>query len=136
MIAVQQKKVPIKDEYDIVVARSAVKAMAKELGFGLVAQTKIATAVSELARNISAHAQEGSIEIRHVQSDVDKKDGLEIIAVDTGPGIADISQAMRDGFTTGGGMGLGLGGTKRLMDEFEIESTVGVGTTVSCRKWV
>ncbi|MDY6835051.1 MAG: anti-sigma regulatory factor [Chloroflexota bacterium] len=130
------KKVLIKEEYDIVIARSLVKSMAKELGFGIVAQTKIATAVSELARNITTHAKEGAIEIREVHGEDGGKEGLEIIASDHGPGIANIAQAMKDGYTSGGGLGLGLGGTKRLMDEFEIKSVVDSGTMVRVRKWM
>ena len=135
MVEAAEKRVPIKDEYDIVMARSAGKNVAKEVGFGIVDQTRIATAISELARNIIVHAVEGMVEIRQVYGDGGNV-GLEVVAVDHGPGIPDVEQAMRDGFTTGKGLGAGLGGAKRLVDEFEIDSAVGKGTKVSVRKWL
>ena len=135
MVDATEKRVPIKDEYDIVMARSAGKNVAKEIGFGIVDQTRIATAISELARNIIVHAVEGVVEIRQVYNDGGGA-GLEVVAVDSGPGIPDVDQAMRDGFSTGKGLGAGLGGAKRLVDEFEIESTVGKGTRVAARKWL
>ena len=135
MVEAAEKRVPIKDEYDIVMARSAGKSVAKEVGFGIVDQTRIATAISELARNIIVHAVEGVVEIRQVYAD-EGTVGLEVVAIDDGPGIPDVEQAMRDGFTTGKGLGAGLGGAKRLVDEFEIDSTVGKGTRVSVRKWL
>jgi serine/threonine-protein kinase RsbT len=135
MVEAAEKRVPVKDEYDIVMARSAGKNVAKELGFGIVDQTRIATAISELARNIIVHAVEGMVEIRHINRD-DGVSGMEVVAIDTGPGIPDIEQAMKDGFTTGHGLGVGLGGTSRLVDDFEIESRAGKGTRVLLRKWL
>ena len=128
-----EKSILIKDEYDIVNARSAGKQIAAEIGLGLVDQSRIATAVSELARNMVVYATSGVIALHQLDDGVRR--GLEIMAVDSGPGIADIEMAMRDGYTTGGGLGVGLPGTKRLMDEFEIDSEVGKGTTITIRKW-
>jgi len=153
-------KIRIREEYDIVTARVSAKEEAKKLGFGIVDQTRIATAVSELARNIVDYAGEGVIEINIVDkkgvvggsgsgssegrggdnggdNDIERGGclGLEIIAVDNGPGIEDIEKALEDGFSTGGGLGIGLGGVRRLMDEFEIQSNVGEGTKVRVVKW-
>ncbi len=129
-----EETIPIKDEYDIVAARSAGKALSSQCGFGLVDQTRISTAISELARNILVYAVTGTVHIRGVRAD--EKHGIEIVAEDHGPGIANLDLAMTDGHTTGRGLGSGLPGTKRLMDEFEIKSEVGRGTTVTTRKWV
>ena len=145
-------KIEIKEEYDIVTARVSAKEEAKKLGFGIVDQTRIATAVSELARNIVDYAGEGVIEINIVRKEgvegssssgsgsehhgeAGERLGLEIIAVDNGPGIEDIEKALEDGYSTGGGLGIGLGGVRRLMDEFEIQSNVGEGTKVRVVKW-
>ena len=135
MVEIIEKRVPIKDEYDIVMARSAGKNVAKEIGFGIVDQTRIATAISELARNIIVHAVEGVVEIKQIYRDGGSV-GLQVVASDHGPGIPDVEQAMRVGFSTGHGLGAGLGGTKRLVDDFQIDSTVGKGTTVTIRKWL
>ena len=145
-------KIEIKEEYDIVTARISAKEEAKKLGFGIVDQTRIATAVSELARNIVDYAGEGVIEINIVRTEAveggsssrsrserhgaaEERLGLEIIAADNGPGIEDIEKALEDGYSTGGGLGIGLGGVRRLMDEFEIQSNVGEGTKVRVVKW-
>ncbi|HAZ31417.1 MAG TPA: ATP-binding protein [Dehalococcoidia bacterium] len=129
----EEKSILIKDEYDIVSARSVGKQMAVELGLGIVDQSRIATAVSELARNIVLYAGGGVITFQRLSDG--GRSGLEIRATDSGPGIADIELAMQDGYTSGNGLGVGLPGTKRLMDEFEIESEVGKGTRVTIRKW-
>jgi len=129
----KEKSILIKDEYDIVSARSVGKQMAVELGLGIVDQSRIATAVSELARNIVLYAGGGVITFQRLSDG--GRSGLEIRATDSGPGIADIELAMQDGYTSGNGLGVGLPGTKRLMDEFEIESEVGKGTRVTIRKW-
>jgi len=121
-------------EYDIVIARSAAKTEAKKLGFTIVDQTRIATAISELARNIVVHGSDGIIRIEAIEKG-DRK-GLEIWAIDHGPGIENIELALKDGWTSGGGLGIGLGGAKRLMDEFEIQSEVGKGTKVRVVKWM
>jgi serine/threonine-protein kinase RsbT len=128
------KEILIKDSEDIILARQLVREMAKELGFGLADQTRITTAVSELGRNIYLYAKKGKITIKDISGS--GKTGIEVIAKDSGPGIADIEMAMQDGYTTSNGMGQGLSGSKRLMSEFEIKSKVGIGTTVVVRKWL
>lgn len=122
-------------EDDIVTARQRAREAARAMGFGAVDQSRIATAVSELARNVVRYATEGrgDIAIRQVESP--RGQGLEIVVSDKGPGIANIEEAMRAGFTSGPGLGLGLPGTRRLMDEMRIESVVGQGTVVTIRKW-
>ncbi len=119
---------------DIARAVSYAFEIAAEIGFDKNTRFMIATAASELARNILFHATAGLIEIREIVKDSQK--GVEIIAGDRGPGIADIAQAMQDHFSSNGGLGLGLPGVKRLMDDFEIESTPGAGTCVAARKWL
>lgn len=128
------KEVGIKGSEDIILARQIAREMAKELGFGLADQTRITAAVSELSRNIYTYAETGRVVVKAL-SGSDKK-GIEIIAEDKGPGIPDIKLAMQDGYSTSKGLGQGLPGTKRLMDEFEIKSEAGKGTTVTIRKWL
>ncbi len=118
---------------DIVLARQAVRQAAVRLGFNLVDQTKIVTATSELARNTLDYGGGGTMLLEVVQNG--RFPGIRLTFEDQGPGIADIAQAMKDGFTSGGGMGLGLGGSKRLCDEFEIESTPGKGTRIAIVRW-
>src|SRR4051812_7944777 len=127
---------PIRDEADIINARQRAREVAKRLGFGAVDQSRIATAVSELARNVVRYAIDGrgEVTIRELPDDV-RRTGIEIVVADDGPGISDLDQAMRDGFTSGGGMGMGLPGTKRLMDEMEIDSGAGRATVITIRKW-
>jgi serine/threonine-protein kinase RsbT len=127
------ERIRILEESDIVIARQRAGQVAKKIGMGLVDQTKIATATSELARNIVRYAKTGEVLIQEIEGDISR--GLQITFTDHGPGIADLATAMRDGFTTSGGMGLGLSGSKRLVNEFEISSEVGVGTTVIIKKW-
>jgi serine/threonine-protein kinase RsbT len=110
-----------------------VRAWAVELGFSLVDQTKIVTAASELARNTVVHGGGGTCELESLHAD--HRRGLRLTFVDQGPGIADIDQAMRDGFTSGNGLGLGLGGARRLSNEFEIRSQPGAGTRVQIARW-
>jgi serine/threonine-protein kinase RsbT len=126
-------RVPIERDADIVAARQAGRALAVKAGFVGSDLTLIATAISEVARNIVSYAERGAVRL----SLVDKPGarGVMVIAEDDGPGIADIEQAMRDGFSTGKSLGLGLPGARRLMDEFDIRSEVGKGTTVTMRKW-
>ncbi|MBN1640223.1 MAG: anti-sigma regulatory factor [Anaerolineae bacterium] len=128
-----ERVVPIRGDMDIVAARIAGRELARELGFGLVDQARIATAISELVRNIVQYAGEGEALIRALDSG--PRIGIEIVLRDNGPGIADVQQALRDGFSTSGHLGMGLPGARRLMDEFAIESQVAVGTTVTIRKW-
>jgi serine/threonine-protein kinase RsbT len=130
-----EAKLEIHNENDIVTARKRGRDIAGEIGFKAVDCAKIATAISELARNIFLYTRGGVILIR-VVSDNGTKSGIEIIASDTGPGIEDIDLVMRDGYTTSNGLGLGLPGTKRLMDEFELKSEPGTGTTVRVGKWL
>ena len=118
---------------DIVRMRQLVRERAIAQGFTLVDQTKIVTAASELARNILNYAGSGQMSIEPLSNGMKK--GLRLVFSDKGPGIADIELAMKDGYTTGGGMGLGLGGSKRLASEFHIDSKVGEGTRISLTRW-
>ena len=123
-------------EEGIVAARQQAREAAKGLGFGLVDQSRIATAVSELARNVVRYATGGRGEVViHELLPTDKGIGLEIVVRDEGPGIANVDQALHDGFSSGQGLGMGLPGAKRLMDEMAIDSAPGRGTTVTVRKW-
>jgi serine/threonine-protein kinase RsbT len=128
------ESVPIRSSEDVVRMRQWVRARAMGIGFNLVEQTKIVTAASELARNILEHGGgEG-----HVQLDLltnNSRNGLRLTFEDKGPGIADIERALKDGFTSGSGLGLGLGGSKRLVNEFEIASRPGEGTRIAITRW-
>jgi len=126
-------QVAINSDQDIVSARQKGRQMATELGFSSGDATLIATAISELARNIIAYARKGQITLKVVNG-LNRR-GISVVAVDDGPGISDIQQALRDGFSTSGSLGLGLPGVRRLMDEFEITSQPGSGTTVAVKKW-
>lgn len=128
-----EKRVPIRVGSDIVAARQAARSLAAEIGFSTTEQTIISAAVSEIARNIMEHANLGEMVLERVQHG--NKQGISIVARDQGPGIADMAPATRDGYSTNGGLGLGLPGAKRLMDEFNITSEVGKGATVTMRKW-
>ena len=125
--------IPIEREGDIVSARQAGRQLASKTGFSATDQTLIATAISEVARNIVVYAQRGEIELSSI--DDGTRRGIQVIARDTGPGIANLELAMTDGYSTAKSLGLGLPGAKRLMDDFELSSTVGVGTTVTMKKW-
>ena len=129
-----QSCVKIINEWDIVAARQLGRNFAKELGFGTVDQARITTAISELARNIYLYAGQGNVSLEKLL--VNGKSGLKIIAEDKGPGIQDIRRVMEDGYTTSGGLGAGLPGAKRLMDNFDIESIPGEGTKISAIKWL
>ena len=126
-------RVAINSDQDIVAARQKGRVMANELGFSTGDATLVATAISELARNIVSYAHKGQITIKLVNGL--NRQGIAVIASDDGPGIPDIRQAMRDGFSTSGSLGLGLPGVRRLMDEFEITSQPGRGTIVTKKKW-
>lgn len=126
-------RVAINSDQDIVTARQKGRALAIELGFSSGDATLVATAISELARNIVSYARKGEIQLKTVQGS--GRQGILIVASDDGPGIQDIRQAMRDGFSTSGSLGLGLPGVRRLMDEFEIASEPGKGTIVKVKKW-
>lgn len=126
-------RVLINSDQDIVGARQKGRTLASELGFSPADATLIATAISELARNIVSYARRGEIQLRRIDNTT--RHGIMVVASDEGPGIRDIAQALRDGFSTSGSLGLGLPGVRRLMDEFEIASKPGRGTTVTVRKW-
>jgi len=125
--------VAIKTDQDVVAARQKGRSMALELGFSASASTLLATAISELARNIVSYAGSGEIVLRATQNSGGP--GVTVVARDAGPGIPSIEHALRDGYSTSGSLGLGLPGVRRLVDEFEIVSEVGRGTTVTVRKW-
>jgi len=125
-------RVRIQSSADIMSARQQARAVASQGGFSSSDVTLIATAISEIARNIVEYANEGELIISLI-NDSHKK-GVEIVAADHGPGC-DVTLVMRDGFSTGNGLGIGLPGAKRLMDEFEIDSELGKGTTVRMKKW-
>lgn len=132
-MSAEEVEVAISSDQDIVLARQKGRAMAIELGFSAGDATLIATAISELARNILSYARRGEITLKIVHAS--SRQGISIIASDSGPGIRDIRQAMRDGFSTSGSLGLGLPGVRRLMDEFEIVSEPRHGTIVTVTKW-
>jgi serine/threonine-protein kinase RsbT len=123
----------VRTDHDVVQVRHSVRALAAELGFSLVDQTKLVTAASEIARNTLQYGGGGRVEIDVVRREA--RQGLRMVFTDTGPGIADLEQAMRDGYTSGGGLGLGLGGARRLVNEFEIDSRPGEGTRVALVRW-
>ena len=129
------RSIALEDEHDIVVARNETRLFAASIGFGLVEQTRLATVASELARNVVKYAKRGRMIAQPVESAGGRR-GLRLIFEDTGPGIPDIAAAMRDGFSTGRGLGKGLPGARRLVHEFEIESEVGRGTKVSIVRWL
>ena len=126
--------IPIRSAADIVLARQEGRALAARFGFTGSDLTVIATAISELARNCLEYAKGGEVLLSLVQKG--SRNGIRIVARDTGPGIADLAKAMQDGYTTGKGLGIGLPGVRRLMDEFEIVSEVNKGTMVTVKKWV
>jgi len=126
--------IPIVRDTDVVTARLAARALASRVGFAGTDLVLIASAVSEVARNIVAYAGPGEVVLSVVQSR--SRLGLQVIARDQGPGIADLSRALEKGFSTSRSLGLGLTGSKRFMDEFSLESTLGSGTTVTMRKWL
>jgi serine/threonine-protein kinase RsbT len=124
---------PLQTDEHVVSLRKLVREKAMELKFSLVDQTKLVTAASELARNTLKYGGGGEVQAESI-SDGDRQ-GILLTFVDQGPGIANVEQALQDGYTTGGGLGLGLGGAKRLVDEFDINSEVGEGTAVTIVKW-
>jgi serine/threonine-protein kinase RsbT len=133
MSVLKRELLPLKSSNDVVLARQKVRQWAVDLRFSLVDQTKLVTAASELARNALDHGKGGHMTIESLANG--SKSGLRLTFEDQGPGIADIDQALKDGFTTGSGMGLGLGGSKRLVNEFSIESEVGKGTRITIARW-
>ncbi len=130
----QSRSIALESEHDIIIARSEVRAVAVALGFRIIDQTRLATVTSELARNVVKYAGRGRM-IAQPTQDAAGNNGLRLIFEDTGPGIPDINAAMRDGFTTGRGLGKGLPGSKRLVHEFQIESEMGRGTRIVVLRW-
>ena len=131
----ESRSLALENEHDIAVARNEVRQLASALGFRLIDQTRLATVTSELARNVVKYGGSGRLIAQSTQL-TDGRDGLRLIFEDRGPCIADIAAAMRDGFSTGRGLGQGLPGSKRLVDEFRIESDVGRGTRVTVVRWI
>ena len=124
---------PLLTEQDVVRTRQMARSWAVAIGFSLVEQTKIVTAASELARNAIEYGGGGTLRMRWLVNSL--RQGLRMDFVDQGPGIADVDQALKDGYSTGGGLGLGLSGARRLMNEFELSSNPGQGTHVSVTRW-
>ena len=133
MVVARTELLPVRTESEVVMVRQQTRAMCVELKFSLVDQTKMVTAASELARNTLIHGKGGTVDVQMVE-DGDRR-GLRLVFEDKGPGIADIDLALKDGYTTGSGMGLGLGGSKRLVHDFEIQSQPGAGTRVAITRW-
>ncbi len=133
MRSMSEDTLAIRNEYDIISVRGFGRNAAAKLGFGVVDQCRITTAISEIARNAVVHGGGGFITIKVIQND---KKGIEIVCKDEGPGIKNLELALRGGYSTVGGLGIGLSGAKRLMDEFHITSGEGKGTTVILRKWL
>ncbi|MDR6978894.1 serine/threonine-protein kinase RsbT [Streptomyces sp. 3330] len=132
-VAGVEARLPIRSDLDLVWVRQHVRQAAAALGFGLVDQTKLVTAASELARNTLVYGGGGEMAAEHVRDG--RAQGLRLTFTDRGPGIADPERALSDGYTSGGGLGLGLGGARRLVHEFSLDSTPGVGTTVTVTSW-
>jgi serine/threonine-protein kinase RsbT len=133
MVILNKEKMAIVREIDVIPFRNRVKEYAVKIGMSLVNQTKIITAASELARNMLKYASGGNVVIEVISKG--RENGIRLAFIDEGPGIKDIDLAMKDGYSTGKSLGLGLPGTKRLVSEFQIESTIGKGTTVTVTKW-
>lgn len=133
MQILRSETLELQDGEDIVQVRREVRAWMVELGFGLVDQTKIVTAASELARNAVDHGGGGTVRMETLSKD--ERKGLRLVFADRGPGIEDLEQALQDGYSSTSGLGLGLGGSRRLVDEFELASRPGAGTCVTVLKW-
>jgi serine/threonine-protein kinase RsbT len=133
LAVLKSERLAIHSSEDVVLVRQRVRALAQEIGFGLVDQTKIVTAASEIARNTINYGGGGAAVLECINEDTRR--GLRLVFEDEGPGIPDIALALKDGFTSGSGLGLGLGGAKRLSNEFDIWSKVGEGTRVSLTRW-
>jgi serine/threonine-protein kinase RsbT len=133
MSVLRAETMPIQSDGDVVLVRQKVRAWSVELGFGLVDQTKIVTAASELARNALIHGGGGTVQVEALNDGARK--GLRLTFEDRGPGIPDIELAMRDGYSTGTGLGLGLSGAKRLCNEFDVRSTAAEGTRITIARW-
>ena len=129
-----ETRIAIESDADVVTARQRARELAAELELSPTDQTLLATAISEVARNITTYATRGEVRLSIVR-DGDGRQGIEVVATDQGPGIEDIDRALQDGYTTGGGLGLGLPGARRLVDEFDIQSGPSGGTTVTLVMW-
>jgi serine/threonine-protein kinase RsbT len=129
----QATRIPVVSDQDVVRVRQLVRAEAVAVKLSLVDQTKLVTAASELARNTLVYGGGGTVDVSRV--DNGRRPGIRIVFADDGPGIADLNLALTDGYTTGGGLGLGLSGARRLVDEFEIDTAVGRGTCITVTKW-
>jgi serine/threonine-protein kinase RsbT len=127
------ERIVVRTDQDVVRVRQLVRTLAVAVKLSLVDQTKLVTAASELARNTLVYGGGGTVDVGRV--DNGRRLGIKIVFADEGPGIADLSLALTDGYTTGGGLGLGLSGARRLVDEFDIDTRVGQGTTISVIKW-
>jgi serine/threonine-protein kinase RsbT len=130
----QAERISIESDADVVTARQRARALAVGLDMPSTDQTLLATAISEIARNITAYAVRGEVLLDLVRDDNGRR-GIRVVAVDEGPGIEDLERALTDGYTTGGGLGLGLPGARRLVDEFDIQTAPGEGTRVTLVKW-
>jgi serine/threonine-protein kinase RsbT len=128
-----QSRIAIESDADVVTARQRARELAADLELSSTDQTLLATAISEVARNITTYAQRGEVLVSVVEDE--ERRGIQVIARDHGPGIEDLERALQDGYTTGGGLGLGLPGARRLVDDFSIDSSPGRGTTVTLVKW-
>ena len=133
MPAESHETLDIRSSADVVSVRQAARALAERVGFSLVDQTKLVTAASELARNTIDYGGGGSVRLELVENGVRR--GVRLTFEDQGPGIADLALALKDGYTSGGGLGLGLGGARRLVNDFNIESSPGAGTRVTIARW-
>ena len=129
----RSESLPVRQESDLLLVRGLVRERALELGLGTLDLTRIVTAASELGRNTLVHGGGGTLLLESIAAD--ERRGVRLTFEDTGPGIADIAQAMTDGFTTNGGMGLGLSGSRRLVSEFEVFSRIGEGTRITVTRW-
>jgi serine/threonine-protein kinase RsbT len=129
-----EERIAIESDSDVVVARQRARELAAELELTSTDQTLLATAISEVARNITTYAKRGEVLLSIVRDD-GGREGIRVVARDEGPGIEDVELALQDGYTSGGGLGLGLPGARRLVDEFDIESAPSEGTTVTLVKW-
>ena len=127
------ERITVASDQDVVRVRQLVRSLAVAVKLSLVDQTKLVTAASELARNTLVYGGGGTVEVRRVENG--RRPGVRIVFSDQGPGIVDLDLALTDGFTTGGGLGLGLSGARRLVDEFDIETAVGHGTSITVTKW-
>jgi serine/threonine-protein kinase RsbT len=133
MHAESHETLEIRSSADVVAVRQAARALAEQVGFSLVDLTKLVTAASELARNAIDYGGGGSVRLELVENGVRR--GVRLTFEDQGPGISDITLALKDGYTTGGGLGLGLGGARRLVNDFNIESSPGAGTRIMIARW-